>query len=538
MAGSGKRLSLAPCRDRRGNGLRWLVAGLALAGSCGVSAAALTDAEQRGKQIYLTGSGTAGPPITAYVSAAKLSVPATAMPCASCHGKDGRGREESGVKPSDIRWSLLTRVGGGRSPSGREHPAYDVEAVKRAIRTGVDAGGKQIDLAMPRFTLSNQDLDDLVAYLQRLEEDRDPGIGEDRLRIATVVPAGGPMAAAGAQHVGVLQAYFDEINAAGGIYNRRIELEVRKAASPEQALAQLNELAQGDVFALVGPFTSGIDDAVRRIAEERQLPLIAPFTAESPTSSESLRFSFYLLAGHEVQARALVDFAASRVPDPTLPLVVIETPGSGQQQLVEAFVTQGLKWDWRNLHRETLAVGDDELKRQIEALRDANTTSVFFTGNAEALGRLLAAADAGRWWPLVYALGSSAGPASLNASKKFQRKIYLAFPTALSDLSKEGWETFMAFHGRHELGKGQRLTQLSAYVTARMLVDALKRSGRELSRDRLVAEMERMYRYETGLFPPLTYNVNRRVGAYGAHVIAADLERHTLAGDSTWIEPH
>ena len=35
----------------------------------------------------------------------------------------------------------------------------------------------------------------------------------------------------------------------------------------------------------------------------------------------------------------------------------------------------------------------------------------------------------------------------------------------------------------------------------------------------LTAELERLYEFETGLTPPITFTSNRRVGARGAYVI-------------------
>src|SRR5712672_2748709 len=61
----------------------------------------LTAQEQRGRQLYREGGY--GTNITATLGQESLSLPATKVPCASCHGPDGLGRPEAGVVPSDIR---------------------------------------------------------------------------------------------------------------------------------------------------------------------------------------------------------------------------------------------------------------------------------------------------------------------------------------------------------------------------------------------------------------------------------------------------
>src|SRR4028118_1981370 len=87
-------------------------------------AASLTLEEQRGRQIYLPGTRPSGGEIVAMIGDAKVEVPASAMPCSSCHGLDGRGRPEGGVAPSDLRREGLTRPHGATRPSGRQPPPY------------------------------------------------------------------------------------------------------------------------------------------------------------------------------------------------------------------------------------------------------------------------------------------------------------------------------------------------------------------------------------------------------------------------------
>ncbi len=56
----------------------------------------------------------------------------------------------------------------------------------------------------------------------------------------------------------------------------------------------------------------------------------------------------------------------------------------------------------------------------------------------------------------------------------------------------------------------------------------MRRAGRELSRSKLVDELEQLYKWDSGLTPLLTFTPNRRVGALGAYVVALDLEGKTF----------
>src|ERR1700686_3729113 len=60
--------------------------------------------ERLGREIYRYGKGHA--PIDAVLNG-QPPIAATVVPCASCHGADGRGRPEGGVVPANIAPAAL-----------------------------------------------------------------------------------------------------------------------------------------------------------------------------------------------------------------------------------------------------------------------------------------------------------------------------------------------------------------------------------------------------------------------------------------------
>ncbi|MCC4118947.1 ABC transporter substrate-binding protein, partial [Aromatoleum toluclasticum] len=96
----------------------------------------------------------------------------------------------------------------------------------RAITSGVDSGGNRLDPAMPRFVMAARDVEHLTAYLKCLEDDGDPGLLPDTVRVGTLQPATGPLAELGKTVTAILRGTFDAVNAGGGVHGRRIELVV------------------------------------------------------------------------------------------------------------------------------------------------------------------------------------------------------------------------------------------------------------------------------------------------------------------------
>ena len=90
------------------------------------------------------------------------------LACVTCHGPDGKGGQVrmmmSSFTAPDIRYSTLTAVS-----QGMDHPPYTDETIKQAITQGVDPGGNALNFPMPRWSMSDQDLNDLIGYLKTLK---------------------------------------------------------------------------------------------------------------------------------------------------------------------------------------------------------------------------------------------------------------------------------------------------------------------------------------------------------------------------------
>jgi hypothetical protein len=134
------------------------------------------DYESNGQRIYFTGTSEAGPPISARMTEMH-DMPRGMMACVSCHGGDARGATvrmmmQTFVAPN-IRYSNLTAEAQGEDEGEdeghEEHPPYTEETIKRAITEGVDPAGEPLEWMMPRWDMTDQQLEDLIAYLKTLD---------------------------------------------------------------------------------------------------------------------------------------------------------------------------------------------------------------------------------------------------------------------------------------------------------------------------------------------------------------------------------
>lgn len=93
--------------------------------------------------------------------------------CADCHGNDGRGGRVSmmmmgSFEAPDIRWSTLASAEMEHDEGEDAHPPFDRDSFARAVREGVDPAGGELDSAMPRWRLSDAQIDALIEYLRGL----------------------------------------------------------------------------------------------------------------------------------------------------------------------------------------------------------------------------------------------------------------------------------------------------------------------------------------------------------------------------------
>lgn len=497
----------------------------------------LSARESRGKQIYLRGTSPSGKEILAYVGESAMEAPASNFPCANCHGLDGQGKPEGGITPSNISWEALTKVYGVKHLNGRQHPAYTSRGLELAITRGIDPAGNKLQTVMPRYVISREDLADLVVYLERLGKYEEPGISETRIIIGTVVPAKGSLADMGQVTTTVIKAFFDEINSRGGIYNRQLELKVVETAeTPEGTRANVARLIKDEqVFAMTGAFIAGYEKEVVPLMAEKEVPLIGPMTLYPQTIFPLNRYVFYLLSGVEEQACALIDFIDQNSKFNNKSIVFAYPRNEMNARVVEAITERSKKNGLSSPHTFAYEAGQFDATAMTRQFQKAGYDIVFLLTGSEEVLSFLKEAAALEWFPFVFLPGTAGALDLFRAPPNFNSKVFVSFPTSPSDHSEAELKEFRALAAKYNFPSQHRVAQVSAYTSVKILVEALKRAGRHLSREELIKALEGLYEYPTGLTPAITYGPNRRIGAMGAWVVTLDLEKKQFLPASKWI---
>jgi ABC-type branched-subunit amino acid transport system substrate-binding protein len=491
----------------------------------------LNEQERRGRAIYLRGESPAGREIAAAVG--ELDVPSSTVTCAGCHGARAEGKTEGGVTAGNLTWSNLLKPYGHTHPTGRKHGPFTESSFVRAVTGGVDPSGNNMLTAMPRYRMSAEDMADLIAYLKRIETDRDPGLTDTSIEVGVVLPSKGALAETGAVMRQVLAAAFEDLNARGGVYNRKVTLRVIETpggGAPGQA---------EPVFAYVGGISAGAETELAALAREQEVPVIGPSTLMPETGATPNRYVFYLLPGVVEQARALANFAASRTELKKGRAVVVYGESALAAAAAAAAEEQMKKAGWGAVTRQPLKQLGADGAEAARRLKQEGAEAVFIFGAGGAESALVKEAGALGWTPHIFFLGVMDGRDLLGtAPAAFKDRIFLAFPTVPSDVTPAGLADFRALLEKHRVEPRHTAAQLSAFAAAKIFVEGLQRAGRDLTRERLVVALEGLYDFETGVTPHLSFGPNRRVGAAGAYVLTIDPEKREFVPASGWVKAY
>ena len=465
-----------------------------------------------------------------------VDVPASTVNCAGCHGRRGEGKTEGGVTAGNLTWNNLIKPYGHTHPNGRKHGPFTESSFAMAVVRGVDPAGNNLVVAMPRYRLSIEDMNDLIAYIKRLEFDRDPGLTSDSIEIGVPLPTAPALAETGQSIRQVLSAYFDELNSQGGIYNRKIKLHFTETNATDPAAGLRAMISNNQIFAFVGGLSAGADKQIASLAREEEIPFIGPATLLPQVDQPPNRYLFYLLPGVSEQASALVNFAnqqfelkkqrtAILFPTTELSAAAGETAFERAQQAAGDRVV-----------KLTYANGSFDANKLAQQLKTDGTTAVFLLGGGNEVGSFIQAANALQWTPYVFSLGVFASrdlAGSLPAS--FTNRVFLSFPTVPGDVKVDGLAEYGALSEKYKFQPKHTAAQLTALAAAKVFVEALKRAGADLSREQLITALESLYEYDTALTPKLIFGPNRRIGAAGAYVVTVDSAKKEFVSASGWV---
>ncbi|MDQ7745120.1 ABC transporter substrate-binding protein [Hydrogenophaga pseudoflava] len=131
--------------------------------------------------------------------------------------------------------------------------------------------------------------------------------GSGAIVLGQSAPLTGPSAQLGLQFNLGAQLYFDQVNAAGGVNGRRIELRrLDDGYEPERCVANTKQFIADGVFALFGYVGTASSLAALPLATEAKMPFFAPFTGAQALREPFNRYAIHVRASYFDETAAIV----------------------------------------------------------------------------------------------------------------------------------------------------------------------------------------------------------------------------------------
>ncbi len=483
----------------------------------------LTPSQERGKLIYTKGERASGEPITTMLSGATFD--AKILPCVNCHGKRGEGNPEGGVDPSPLDWSTMTKPYVVEFKNGRKRTGYDHETLKLAIGEGIDPSGNELDMVMPRYTLTDQDVDDLISYLKIIDVEEIEGVTDTSIILGVILPSKDRYAGRSEAIVKTMKAFLDIINDRGGLYSRKFYLHEFYAEDAEELSPDslTKFLESNEIFAFVGSDHEGMTTTALEILEEKKIPVIGLISGE-PKKDDYLKNNFYyLFSGLEKEIEKLIDFALIDLEAAHEKLAIFY---DSKSSLINADITDFLSLD-NHLRIDVSAEGFN-MSRVMETLKMEGIKNCLFLGNAIQSRYFLESVSTTKWYPNVLIPSKLASPSWFEASAAMNEKIYFSFPTWNSTRTDKAMQQYRVMASTYNLDQVYLNAQLNGVSAAILFTEVLKLAGRDISRESMIDILHQQKNFKTGFIAPLSFGPNDRIGSDEIFIVRANLTDKVL----------
>lgn len=319
----------------------------------------------------------------------------------------------------------------------------------------------------------------------------DPGIGDGTITLGMSAPFSGPNGAYGKEMREGALAYFAQLNGAGGVNGKKIELvTLDDGYETDRTVANTRKLIdENKVFALMAYYGSSPTTEAMKLFSEAKTPLIGTISGASSLRSPVNRYMFHLRASYADETEAIVNHLVGM--GITNIAVFYQNDGfgkSGKDGVIATLARHKLK---------PVAEGSVERNSlQVEAavaqIAKSNPQAVImvtlYKPTAEFIRQMRKAGQMPQFSTLS-PIGADLLVGEMGAKDAHGVGISQVMPYPWNDtlpVVKEYHKALQAFakHNRYSY------YGLEGFINAKLMAEALRKTGRDLSREKLVNTLE------------------------------------------------
>jgi ABC-type branched-subunit amino acid transport system substrate-binding protein len=346
-----------------------------------------------------------------------------------------------------------------------------------------------------------------------------PGVTDKSIAIGSCSALEGPSHSLGVDTVSGANAYFSLINDEGGVNGRKLKLTAYDDSyDPAKTQACFDRLMNDKVFALA--FFVGTPTAVKYVplAESNKVPLIGLFTGAQTLYTPLRHWIVNVRASYYDETREQMEGVWDRLNYHSIGVIY---PEDAFGAAVLGGVTEALKSRGAepvkvaSYERQTAKVGG-----AIDIVRAANPQAVVVVGPPNTVAPILKQAHAKGWKPLFLTV-SFVGTDELiqEAGEDAEGTVVTQVvpPYYLTDL--KGVALYRRALAKYQPAARPNFVSLEGFVDAMVLVEGLKRAGKEPTREGLIHAIESIHEEDLGLGPQLKLDYSAKSHKGFNHVI-------------------
>ncbi|WP_213772262.1 ABC transporter substrate-binding protein [Bradyrhizobium sp. dw_78] len=363
------------------------------------------------------------------------------------------------------------------------------------------------------------------------------GITPTSIKIGFIGSLTGPAAIWGSGNLAGAVLAFEQQNEAGGINGRKFEwVSIDDESSAPKGIAGFNKLVQTEqVFAVIGPSASAVGVPMKSVLASSGVPVIIP-SFSSPDMTEPLIKNVFRTGtlNDRMQGRAIADYLVQILK---LDRVAIMRQSDQYGATGAGAITDRLKELGKApVAVETFNASDTDLTSQVLHLRGADPQAIVIYGYPAPSA--IATRQIRELGIKSEIIGSSATSNQNYPEMVGKVGIGVKF-VAVGDLPESDDKPMAdfraAFQKRYpDLARQGRpaTSDVTGYGAAKNVIEALRRAGKDVTRENFMAALETFDGYSSGVTMPTYLSPTRHEGNSQMRIaiITPELTREILPG--------
>lgn len=348
-----------------------------------------------------------------------------------------------------------------------------------------------------------------AAAAQGATSKSDPGVTATSIKIGNIMPYSGPASAYGV--IGRAEAaYFQKINAEGGVNGRKIDfISYDDSYSPPKTVEQARKLVDDDqVLLIFNSLGTPTNTAIQRYLNSNKVPQL--FVATGATKwNDPKEFPWTMgwQPSYQIESHIYAKYILQTRPDAKI-AVLYQNDDYGKDYLKGLEDGLGAK---ANLivAKQAYDVSEPTIDSEMVNLQASGANVFVDIATPKFAAQAITKASELGWHPLFIlnnvssSIGSVIKPAGFDKAQGIISAAYLKDPTDpqwKDDPDMKAWRAFMD----KDLPSADKTdaNNVYAYAVARTMVHVLKQCGNDLSRTNVMKQAANLRDYDPGMLLP------------------------------------